>query len=168
MANVDESLVKHVRDHYAEYTYDMFMMNMSPELEEIELFSEWADVLKSKKIYSFEAVRSAAQKTEIDLARDTGEPIHIINLSSYNYLGFSYHPDVIKAAQEAVGRYGLGASSSPVISGTYKVHKELEDALVKFFGLPDRGVSLFTAGYSVNLGVISAFIKPGNHVIMDM
>lgn len=167
MANVDETLVKHVQDHYADYTYDMFMMNMAPELEEIELFSEWADVLKSKKIYSFEAVRPAAQKAEIDLARDNGEPIHIINLSSYNYLGFSYHPDVIKAAQDAVGRYGLGASSSPVISGTYKVHKELEEALEKFFGLPGRSVSLFTAGYSVNLGVISAFIKPGNHVIMD-
>jgi 7-keto-8-aminopelargonate synthetase-like enzyme len=168
MSTVDESLVKHVHDHYAEYTYDMFMMNMSPDLEEMQLFSEWADVLREKKIYSFEAVRPSAQKTEIDLSRDNGEPVHIINLSSYNYLGFSYHPDVIKAAQDAVGKYGLGASSSPVISGTYKIHKELEEGLEKFFGLPGYGVSLFTAGYSVNLGVISAFIKPGNHVVMDM
>ncbi len=168
MSTVDETLVKHVHDHYAEYTYDMFMMNMSPDLEEMQLFAEWADTLKEKKIYSFEAVRPSAQKTEIDLARDNGEPMHIINLSSYNYLGFSYHPDVIKAAQDAVGKYGLGASSSPVISGTYKIHKELETALEKFFDLPDRGVSLFTSGYSVNLGAISAFIKPGNHVVMDM
>jgi 7-keto-8-aminopelargonate synthetase-like enzyme len=93
--------------------------------------------------------------------------VHVVNLSSYNYLGFSYHPDVIKAAQDAVGKYGLGASSSPIISGTYLIHKQLEEALVKFFGLPDRGVSLFTAGYSVNLGAISAFIKPGHQVIMD-
>src|ERR1043166_9262174 len=167
MPEIDESMVKHVRDHYAEYTYDMFMMNMSSELEEIELFSEWVDVLNKKKLYTFEAVRDAMQKTEIDLARANGETLHIINLSSYNYLGFSYHPDVIKAAQDAVAKYGLGASSSPVISGTYKIHKQLEDALVKFFGLPDRGVCLFTAGYSVNLGAISAFIKPGNHIIMD-
>ena len=167
MAELDESLVAHVNKHYADYTYDMFMMNMSADLEEIDLFGEWFDILNNKNIYTFEAVRDAAQKPEIDLARKNGAPVHIINLSSYNYLGFSYHPEVIKAAQDAVAKYGLGASSSPVISGTYKIHEELEEALENFFGLPDRGVSLFTAGYSVNLGVISAFIKPGHVVLMD-
>jgi len=39
----------------------------------------------------------------------TGESVHVVNLSSYNYLGFSYHPEVIKAAQDAVAKYGLGA-----------------------------------------------------------
>jgi len=167
MSQLDESLVAHVHKNYADYTYDMFMMNMSADLEEIDLFGEWFNILNDKNIYTFEAVRDAAQKPEIDLARKNGAPVHIINLSSYNYLGFSYHPDVIKAAQDAVAQYGLGASSSPVISGTYKIHQELEHSLVNFFGLPDRGVSLFTAGYSVNLGVISAFIKPGHVVLMD-
>jgi glycine C-acetyltransferase len=164
---LDESLVKHVKDNYADYTYDMFMMNMSADLEEIDLFSEYVDILNDKKLYTFEAARSGTQTTETDLARANGEVVHVVNLSSYNYLGFSYHPDVIKAAQDAVGKYGLGASSSPIISGTYLIHKQLEEALVNFFGLPDRGVSLFTAGYSVNLGAISAFIKPGHQVIMD-
>ena len=167
MAELDESLVEHVNKNYADYTYDMFMMNMSADLEEIDLFGEWFNLLNDKDIYTFEAVRDAAQKPEIDLARKNGAPVHIINLSSYNYLGFSYHPEVIKAAQDAVAKYGLGASSSPVLSGTYQIHQELEHALENFFGLPDRGVSLFTAGYSVNLGVISAFIKPGHVVIMD-
>ena len=167
MSELDESLVEHVHKNYADYTYDMFMMNMSADLEEIDLFGEWFNLLNDKDIYTFEAVRDAAQKPEIDLARKNGAPVHIINLSSYNYLGFSYHAEVIKAAQDAVAKYGLGASSSPVLSGTYQIHQELEHALVNFFGLPDRGVSLFTAGYSVNLGVISAFIKPGHVVIMD-
>src|SRR6201986_2861766 len=164
---LDESLVKHVRENYSNYTYDMFMMNMSAELEEIELFSEYVDVLNEKKTYTFEAARSGTQGPETDLLRANGETVHVVNLSSYNYLGFSYHPDVIKAAQDAVAKYGLGASSSPVISGTYTIHKQLEQTLVNFFGLPNRGACLFTAGYSVNLGAISAFIKPGHQVIMD-
>lgn len=164
---LDESLVKHVQENFADYTYDMFMMNMSADLEEMELFSEYVDILNKKNIYTFEAARSGVQGPETDLARANGESVHVVNLSSYNYLGFSYHPDVIKAAQDAVAKYGLGASSSPVISGTYQVHKELEKTLVDFFALPGRGVSLFTAGYSVNLGAISAFIKPGHQVIMD-
>ena len=164
---LDESLVKHVQENFADYTYDMFMMNMSADLEEMELFSEYVDILNKKKMYTFEAARSGTQGPETDLARANGESVHVVNLSSYNYLGFSYHPDVIKAAQDAVAKYGLGASSSPVISGTYQVHKELEKSLVDFFGLPGRGACLFTAGYSVNLGAISAFIKPGHQVIMD-
>ncbi len=167
MSNLDKSLVDHVRNHYEEYTYDMFMMNMSADLEEMEMFSEYVDVLNENKTYTFEAARSGTQTTETDLSRANGDTVHVVNLSSYNYLGFSYHPDVIKAAQDAVAKYGLGASSSPVISGTYTIHKQLEKALIDFFGLPDRGVSLFTAGYSVNLGAISAFIKPGHEVIMD-
>jgi glycine C-acetyltransferase len=119
------------------------------------------------KINSFEAVRTSAQTTEVDLIRQNGEKMHLLNFSSYNYLGLSYHPDVIRAAQDAVAKYGLGASSSPVISGTYGIHKVLEDKLVEFFGLPDRGVSLFSSGYGVNLGVIQAFAKPGNYIVLD-
>ena len=64
-------------------------------------FNKLRDEIK-KDFQKFEAVRPEAQRTEIDLKRQNGENVHIINLSSYNYLGFSYHPDVIKAAQDAV------------------------------------------------------------------
>lgn len=167
MTTQEDALVRHVKEHFKEYTYDMFMMNVAPEPEEMILFSNWVDTLNREKINSFEAVRTSAQKTEVDLIRQNGEPMHLLNFSSYNYLGFSYHPDVIRAAQDAVARFGLGASSSPVISGTYGIHKMLEDQLLAFFDLPDRGVSLFSSGYGVNLGVIQAFVKPGNYVVLD-
>lgn len=164
---IEDSIIQHLKDNFKDYTYDMFMMNMSPEPEEMELFSEWVDVLNEKDLYSFEAVRKSAQKTEVALERPSGEALSVLNFSSYNYLGFSYHPEVIKAAQEAVAKYGLGASSSPVISGTYQIHKDLEQNLLKFFDLPNRDVSLFSSGYGVNLGVLQAFVKPGNCLLMD-
>lgn len=163
----EDPLVIHVRENFKEYTYDMFMMNMAAEPEEMILFSNWVDSLNKEKINSFEAVRIGCQTTEVDLIRQSGEELHLLNFSSYNYLGFSYHPDVILAAQQAVAKYGLGASSSPVISGTYRVHKELENELLRFFNLPDRAVSLFSSGYGVNLGVIQAFVKPGNFIVLD-
>lgn len=166
-ATRQDPLVKHVREHFKEYTYDMFMMNMAPEPEEMILFSNWVDTLNREKINSFEAVRTSAQTAEVDLVRQHGEPMRLINFSSYNYLGLSYHPEVIRAAQEAVAKYGIGASSSPVISGTYGIHKEFENKILDFFGLPGRGVSLFSSGYGVNLGVIQAFVKPGNYVVLD-
>lgn len=158
---------QHVQDHYQDYTYDMFMFNMGAEPEEIDLFDQWIGTLSHHDIYSFECARQSAQTTEVTIHRNTGESYRVVNMSSYNYLGFGYHPEVIKAAQDAVAIYGLGASSSPVISGTYVIHKQLEQEILRFFGQEGYGVSLFSSGYSVNLGVIQAFIKPGNHVVLD-
>lgn len=163
----DDALINHVKDHYKDYTYDMFMMNMSAEPEEMVLFSQWINTLNEKDVNSFEAIRLGAQTTEVDIVRQSGSRLRVLNFSSYNYLGFGYHPEVIKAAQEAIGKYGLGAASSPIISGTYGIHKALEEAIVRYFGLPNRGVSLFSSGYGTNLGVIQAFAKPGNCIVLD-
>lgn len=152
---------------YKSFSYDMFMQSLGREPVEIDRFSQWVDGACKDGVYAFESARTTAQKAEVDLVRETGEQLHLLNFSSYNYLGLSYHPDVIKAAQDAIARFGIGAASSPVISGTYSIHKELENRIVQFFGLPDRRVSLFSSGYGVNLGVIQAFVKPGGHVVLD-
>ena len=53
MSTTDEVMSKHLQDHFSEYTYDMFMMNMSSELEEMDLFSEWVEILNKKKSIYF-------------------------------------------------------------------------------------------------------------------
>src|SRR5207248_992955 len=50
----------------------------------------------------------------------------VINWSSYNYLGLSGDPNVTRAAQEAVARYGTSVSASRVASGEKPLHRELE------------------------------------------
>jgi glycine C-acetyltransferase len=74
---------------------------------------------------------------------------------------------VIEAAKEALDRFGLGACSSPVQAGTLEVHRRLESRLVDFVGLPDRGVSLFSSGYAVNTGTISALMRKRDHIVVD-
>jgi len=170
LALLKQKKAKKAQDHgvdYKTYTYDMFMNSMGQAPAEIKRFSQWVNQASADGIYAFESARTSMQTTEVDLVRETGEAMHLLNFSSYNYLGFGYHPEVIKAAQDAVAQFGLGANSSPVISGTYMIHRQLENALVKFFGMPDTGVSLFSSGYAVNLGVIQAYIKPGNYVVCD-
>jgi 7-keto-8-aminopelargonate synthetase-like enzyme len=152
---------------YTRYTYDMFMFGTSPEPAEIERFDDWVQATVDDHTYTFEVPRLKAQLPENDIYRSSDEKLHVVNLSSYNYLGYGYHPEVIAAAKRALDIYGLGAASSPVASGTFGLHKELEQRLVEFFGLPDHGVSLFSSGYGVNSGTISAYMKQGGHVIMD-
>lgn len=54
---------------------------------------------------------------------------NVIQLSSNNYLGFTSHPRLIKAAQEAVQQFGAGTGSVRTIAGTLTMHQELEQKL---------------------------------------
>jgi glycine C-acetyltransferase len=156
------------RANYAGRTYDMFMFGNDPELSEVHKFDEWVQAVYGDNKYTFEVPRAAAQKPEADLLRDDdGSRLSVVNLSSYNYLGFGFHPQVVQAAKDALDLYGLGCASSPVSSGTMQVHRELERRLVEFIGLPGFGVSLFSAGYNVNTGTISALMRQGSQIVLD-
>lgn len=155
------------RPEYYDYTYDMFIGSIDGERSEATRFSEWIDAAAHDGVYAFEAPRLEAQTSEVRARRADGTPLALLNFSSYNYLGYGVHPEVIEAAKEALDRYGLGACSSPVQAGTLELHKTLEQRLLDFVGLPDRGVSLFTSGYAVNTGTISALMKRRHHIIVD-
>jgi len=155
------------RPEYYDYTYDMFIASIDGEQSEAVRFSEWIDAAQRDGVYAFEAPRLEAQKTEVDVRRDDGTALRLLNFSSYNYLGYGLHPEVIDAAKQALDRYGLGACSSPVQAGTLGLHKILEQRLVDFIGLPDRGASLFSSGYGVNTGTISAVMKRRHHIVID-
>lgn len=75
----------------------------------------------------------------------------LIIFSSNDYFGFSYHPDVIKAAQEAAQQYGCGTGGAPGTSGTTTIHKKLAEAIAKF--KHRENAVLFPSGYAANVGL---------------
>ncbi len=158
---------KKPRPEYFDFTYDMFISSLEGEESEILRFSKWVDAAKADGLYSYEVPRLEAQKTEVRVRRPDGTRFTLLNFSSYNYLGYGLDPSVIQAAKDALDQYGLGACSSPVQAGTLQVHTILEDKLAAFIGLPNRGVSLFSTGYGVNTGTISAVMKRGHHIVID-
>ncbi|MCP6335989.1 aminotransferase class I/II-fold pyridoxal phosphate-dependent enzyme, partial [Klebsiella pneumoniae] len=74
-------------------------------------------------------------KTERIITSPQGSVIHtadgkeVINLCANNYLGLSSHPEVLKAAHEALDSHGFGLSSVRFICGTQDLHKTLEARL---------------------------------------
>lgn len=153
---------------YAKLTYDMASTSTSIEHAESRRFATWLNDIEADGAYSFEVPRLGGQTPEVDVERADGLRLRLLNFGSYNYLGYSTHPEVIAAAKAALDRYGLGAASSPIQSGTLALHRELERALLEHYGLvATHGVSLFSSGYGVNAGAIPAFIKPGQYVVLD-
>src|SRR6202790_5085576 len=61
-----------------------------------------------------------------------GKPVQL--LCSNNYLGLADHPRVREAAAEAAMRWGVGAGSSRLVSGTMTIHGRLEERLATFKG----------------------------------
>lgn len=85
---------------------------------------------------------------------------------SNNYFGLSFHPEVIAAAQAAVGRDGAGTTGSRAANGTFASHRRLETAFARAFGKAHAMV--FTTGYQANLGLISGLCAAGDTVIVDL
>ena len=151
---------------YTRKSYDMFMSSSSAAPVEAEHFDRWIHSVKADDAYSFEAPRQGIQGPKIQVRR--GEQLlSCVNFSSYNYLGYAHHPEVIAAAKDALDTYGLGAASSPIAGGTFELHTQLEAELLDFFDLPDRGIALFSSGYAVNTGTVSAFLKEGHVCVLD-
>ena len=89
----------------------------------------------------------------------------ILMLGSNSYLGLVTHPKVKEAAINAIKKYGTGCAGSRFLNGTLDIHLELEERLAKFTG--KEAALLFSTGFQVNLGTISALVAKGEYVIMD-
>ena len=88
-----------------------------------------------------------------------------ILLGTYNYMGMTFDPDVIRAGKDALDNFGSGTTGSRVLNGTYQGHKECEEALKEFYGTAHAIV--FSTGYQANLGMISTLAGKGDYVVLD-
>lgn len=89
----------------------------------------------------------------------------VVMLGSNNYLGLTNHPEIKKAAAEALAEYGTGTAGSRFLNGTLDIHVRLEERLAAFM---NREAALtFSTGFQVNLGVISSLIGRRDVVVLD-
>lgn len=88
-----------------------------------------------------------------------------INLSSNNYLGLSNHPALVSAVIAVVKKYGAGAGASRLMSGTTRLHMEIERRIAEFKNTEDSIV--FSSGYLANIGTITSLVDEKDIVIGD-
>ena len=164
---MSDKKTKESRPSYTEFTLDMFSRSSGKNHSEIKQFNQWRDDIIEADKYTFETPHLTPQTPEISVRRIHGDEHNLVNFSSYNYLGYANHPEVIQAAKDALDTFGLGATGSPLLNGTFDIHKKLEDSLTSFFGQKGYGVSLFSSGYGANIGVVSSYIHKGDYVVLD-
>jgi glycine C-acetyltransferase len=129
-------------------------------------FKAWYDEALDNGYYLYSEPLETAPSTRVRVRnRKTGQTQELLNLASYNYLGISYRDEVKAAAVEAIRRYGLGASGSPILSGTFDVHGELARRLASF--KKKEAAILFPTGYGANVGCIAGLMRSGDSILMD-
>ena len=89
----------------------------------------------------------------------------MIMVGSNNYLGLLDHPQVMKAAQDAVDKYGVATCGSRFLNGTLDIHVELEEKLAEF--MKKEAALAFSTGFQTNQGIISTIVGRGDTVFTD-
>src|SRR5512135_2428752 len=131
----------------------------------VDLFDKCYRFTKAKELmtagmYPYFRVIESAQDAEVVI-----DGRKMIMVGSNNYLGLTNHPKVKEAALEAVRKYGSGCAGSRFLNGTLDIHVKLEEKLARF--IRKETALIFSTGFQVNLGVISAVAGKDDLIIID-
>jgi glycine C-acetyltransferase len=89
----------------------------------------------------------------------------VLNFCSNNYLGLANHPRLVRAAKEAIDRYGVGPAAVRTIAGTMDLHVELERRLAAFKKVEDA--ITYQSGFTANLATIPGLVGKEDFIFSD-
>jgi len=88
-----------------------------------------------------------------------------LRMNSNSYLSLAFHPALLKAADQAGRRYGVGPGAVRFIDGTFSPHIALEQRIARFVGRP--AARIFNSAYTANCGLALALATAKTHWIGD-
>jgi len=122
-------------------------------------------------------IRKPKVISAIDGARVRIDNKWYVSFCSNDYLGLAQHPALKQAIIDATRKFGAGAGSARLLSGTTALHQQLEQAIARFkhASATHKGephphgwdALLFTSGYAANLGVITTLINKNDVIFCD-
>jgi len=119
------------------------------------------EALRSNGLFKEERIITSQQKAGISVL-SAGE---VLNFCANNYLGLANHPEVMRAACEAIEKWGFGLSSVRFICGTQQIHKELENKVSEFLETEDT--ILYCAAFDANGGIFEPLFDEESAIISD-
>lgn len=123
---------------------------------------QWKDYdsAREARLYPYFNPIEETSGTEVVIGGKT-----LLMAGSNNYLGLTCDPRVKEAAIDAVKRYGTSCSGSRFLSGTLRLHEELEEKLAAFLG--KESALVYSTGFQTNQGTIAPLLGRDDLVFID-
>src|SRR5579862_2858413 len=121
------------------------------------------DAFKNHLAQQLDAIRAAGTYKRARII--VGDGRSVLNMCANNYLGLAEHPEIVRAAHDALERWGYGLSSVRFICGTQTIHKELESKISAFLGTDDT--ILYSSCFDANGGLFETLLGEQDAVISD-
>ena len=121
---------------------------------------EQLDELKNAGRYVPIRVLESSQGAEVVI-----EGRKVLNMCSNNYLGLAGHPEIKKAAIDAINTYGIGAGAVRSIAGTMEIHVKLEEKVAQFKHMD--AALVYQGGLLANVGTIPILIRKEDVVFSE-
>ena len=120
---------------------------------------------EKKESHTLRRLAPVAQKKDATVALVSPGTGPCLDFSSNDYLGLSRHPQVLRAAADALERFGAGAGAARLMSGDLVLHHELEERLARV--KETEAALLFGSGYLANIGIIPALVGRQDAIFAD-
>jgi glycine C-acetyltransferase len=127
----------------------------------VDRYAAELDSIREQGLFKSERIIVGPQDAEIRLAHGR----EVLNFCANNYLGLADHPEVIRAAKDALDSHGFGMASVRFICGTQDLHKVLEAKIAAFFGKQDA--ILYAACFDANGGLFEPLLGEEDAIISD-
>lgn len=119
-----------------------------------------ANIIKAAGCYPYFQVLSSSDGPVVTVGEQ-----HVVMLGSNNYLGLTHHPEVMRAAHEAIDQYGTGCTGSRFLNGNLALHETLEAELADFVG--KEAALVFSSGFLANAGTIGLLASHEGTVVFS-
>lgn len=116
--------------------------------------------LKEQNLFRTTKRFSSAQSSHISIQDND-----YVLMASNDYLDIANHPRIIKAASNALEKYGLGSGGSRLTTGNTDLHDLLEEKISAF--KETESALVFNTGYVANLATISALCNGTSTIFSD-
>jgi 8-amino-7-oxononanoate synthase len=126
----------------------------------LEWIKEELKQIHDKQLFRILTELETGQSPEVTISGKS-----YVLLGSNSYLGLSVDPKVVESARLALEKYGTGSGGSRLVSGSFDLHRMLEERIARFKNTESS--ILFSSGYLANIGTISALVGSDDIIYSD-
>lgn len=129
-------------------------------------FYQWQNLRRTHSVWPYARSTASAPGARCDARTDAGQAFSGINFASQDYLSLSSHPEIKRAAIEAIEAYGVHSAGSAALLGNTANSLELERELSDFVG--GREIVLYPTGWAAGFGAVQGFVRATDYVVLDV